>query len=60
MNRTRAIMAFLASLTIAGAVKWAVNEWKISTPEKQGWILGITIATCGVGVLAMLRAFNLF
>jgi len=60
MNRTRAIMAFLSSLTIAGAVKWAVNEWKNSTPGKQGWILGITIATCGVGVLALLRAFNLF
>lgn len=60
MNRTRAIMAFLSSLTIAGAVKWAVNEWKHSTPGKQGTILGLTIAICILGVLALLRAFNLF
>jgi len=58
MNRTRKIMAFLSAFTIAAAVKWAVNEWRNSTPGKQGWILGISIALLGVGVCGLLRAFG--
>lgn len=51
-------MAFLSIATIAGAVKWAVNEWKNSTPGKQGWILGIGIGALIVGILGLLRAFG--
>ena len=58
MTPTRKIMAFLSLATIASAIKWAVNEWKNSTPGKQGWILGIGIGALIVGILGILRAFG--
>lgn len=58
MTPTRKIMAFLSVVVGAGAIKWAVNEWKGASHGKRGSVIGLTLAALIVAVCAFLRAIG--